>query len=67
MKAARKILVKLTPDFLQLTGYLLAKESSRCKRIEDLKVSDSVKKKAGEFVKKYMAKFGDVYKRSPSN
>jgi hypothetical protein len=53
--------------YFQLTGYLLAKESSRCKRIEDLKVSDSVKKKAGEFVKKYMAKFGEVYKRSPSN
>jgi histone-lysine N-methyltransferase SETD2 len=49
----------------QLTNYLLAKESSRCKRIEDLKFSDSVKKKSADYVKKYMAKFGDAYKRSP--
>jgi histone-lysine N-methyltransferase SETD2 len=52
---------------LQLTNYLLAKESNHCKRIEDLKVSESVKKKAADFVKKYMAKFGDVYKRSPTS
>ena len=52
--------------YFQLTTYLLAKESSRCKRIEDLKFSESVKKKSADYVKKYMAKFGGAYKRSPS-
>ena len=57
--------LKLFFSHFQLTTYLLTKESSRCKRIEDLKFSDSVKKKAADFVKKYMAKFGAVYKKSP--
>ena len=49
----------------QLTNYILTKEMKHCARIEDLKCSDSVKKKAAEFVKKYMSKFTDGYKRSP--
>ena len=50
---------------LQLTQYILQKELKQCRRIEDLKCSDSVKKKTAEFVKKYMSKFGEGYKRSP--
>ena len=36
-----------------------------CPRIEDLRFTESVKKKTAEFVRKYMLKFGDNYTRSP--
>lgn len=51
--------------FFQLTHYILTKELKHCPRIEDLKCSESVKKKTTEYVKKYMLKFGEAYKRSP--
>merc|ERR1712117_180696 len=61
--------IKTTEDFKhlakKLTQYILQKELKQCRRIEDLKCSDSVKKKTAEFVKKYMSKFGEGYKRSP--
>lgn len=49
----------------QLTQYIMQKELKHCTRIEDLKCSDSVKKKTAEFVRKYMSKFGEAYKKSP--
>merc|ERR1719300_1957118 len=49
----------------KLTNYILTKEMKHCARIEDLKCSDSVKRKAAGFVKKYMSKFNQGYKRSP--
>eukprot|EP00095_Tigriopus_kingsejongensis_P009226 maker-scaffold851_size88925-snap-gene-0.19 protein:Tk09226 transcript:maker-scaffold851_size88925-snap-gene-0.19-mRNA-1 annotation:"hypothetical protein D910_01074" len=49
----------------KLTHYIMSKEQKHCTRIEDLRCSDSVKKKTTEYVKKYMLKFGDAYKRSP--
>jgi histone-lysine N-methyltransferase SETD2 len=53
------------PPSFQLTQYILQKELKHCTRIEDLKCSDSVKKKTAEFVRKYMSKFAEGYKRSP--
>ena len=41
------------------------KELKNCARPEDLRCSDTVKKKTREFVKKYMSKFTEGYKRSP--
>lgn len=41
----------------------MLKELKHCDRIEDLECTDSVKSKAKEFVRKYMAKFGEVYQR----
>ncbi|XP_071745910.1 histone-lysine N-methyltransferase SETD2 [Lepeophtheirus salmonis] len=61
--------IKSVEDFKhlarKLTNFVMTKELKHCPKIEDLKCSESVKKKAAEFVKKYMSKFGDVYKRSP--
>lgn len=41
----------------------MLKEIKQCDTIEDLTVTDSVKIKAKEFVRKYMSKFGDTYQR----
>lgn len=41
----------------------MLKEIKQCDTIEDLTVTDSVKIKAKEFVRKYMSKFGAVYQR----
>merc|ERR1711993_114018 len=49
----------------KLTEYILLKELKHCPRIEDLRFTDSVRKKTAEFVRKYMLKFGETYKRSP--
>ena len=49
----------------QLTNYIMTKELKHCNRIEDLRCSESVKKKTTEYVRKYMLKFGENYKRSP--
>ena len=50
-------------DFFQLTHAVLDKELKHCRHHEDLEVNENVKFKAKEFVKKYMAKSGAVYKR----
>ena len=50
----------------QLTNYIMTKELKHCPRIEDLKCNERVKKKTSEYVRKYMPKFGEEYKRSPS-
>jgi len=66
---SQKAKIKSTEDFKhlakKLTEYILLKEMKHCPRIEDLRFTESTKKKAAEFVKKYMLKFGDTYKRSP--
>lgn len=41
----------------------MLKELKHCQNIEDLTCTESVKSKAKEFVKKYMAKFGETYLR----
>lgn len=43
----------------------MLKELKHCKDVNELECNDSVKQKAKEFVKKYMAKFGPVYRRPP--
>lgn len=49
----------------QLTHFVMLKELKHCRSVEELVVTDSVRSKAKMFVKKYMAKFGPVYKRPP--
>lgn len=49
----------------QLTHFVMLKELKHCRSVEELVVTDSVRSKAKTFVKKYMAKFGPVYKRPP--
>lgn len=41
----------------------MLKEIKQCDTIEELTVTESVKIKAKEFVRKYMSKFGEVYQR----
>lgn len=59
--------ITCTDDFKHLarkmTHFVLAKELKHCRNIQDLVVNDSVKHKAKDFIKKYMAKFGPAYKR----
>ncbi|KAL5276573.1 SETD2 family protein [Megaselia abdita] len=43
----------------KLTHYILTKESRHCG--SNLEVTDSVKNKTREYIKKYMVKYGDVY------
>lgn len=40
----------------------MVKELKHCKNIEDLSCSETVKHKAKDYVKKYMAKQGSVYR-----
>lgn len=49
----------------QLTHFVMLKELKHCSSVDELVVTDSVRSKAKMFVKKYMAKFGPVYKRPP--
>lgn len=51
--------------WFQLTHFVMLKELKHCRSVEELVVTDSVRSKAKMFVKKYMAKFGPVYKRPP--
>lgn len=41
----------------------MLKEIKQCDTIEELTVTESVKTKAKEFVRKYMSKFGTLYQR----
>lgn len=50
----------------KLTHFVMAKELKHCRNVEDLECNDNVKHKAKDFVKKYMAKFGPVFKKSAS-
>lgn len=49
---------------LQLTHFVMLKELKHCQSVDDLQCNDSVKVKARDFVKKYMAKFGPEYERA---
>ncbi|XP_004931047.3 histone-lysine N-methyltransferase SETD2 isoform X2 [Bombyx mori] len=61
--------ITCTADFKhlarKLTHFVMLKELKHCRSVEELVVTDSVRSKAKTFVKKYMAKFGPVYKRPP--
>jgi len=41
----------------------MLKELKHCRKVSDLTCNESVKHKAREYIKKYMAKFGELYKR----
>lgn len=46
----------------QLTHFVMIKELKYCESVgQTLVVTESVKNKSREFIKKYMAKYGDVY------
>ncbi|CAB3371601.1 Hypothetical predicted protein [Cloeon dipterum] len=47
----------------KLTNFVMLKELKHCRKVSDLSCNDSVKHKAREYIKKYMAKFGEVYCR----
>lgn len=36
------------------------------KKVDKLKISDSTKDKVAEYIRKYMSRFGEVYKRKPN-
>ncbi|CAH2231792.1 jg7204 [Pararge aegeria aegeria] len=59
--------ITCTADFKhlarKLTHFVMLKELKHCRSVEELIVTDSVRSKAKTFVKKYMVKFGPVYKR----
>ncbi|XP_053608282.1 histone-lysine N-methyltransferase SETD2 [Plodia interpunctella] len=61
--------ITCTADFKhlarKLTHFVMLKELKHCQSVEELIVTDSVRSKAKMFVKKYMAKFGPVYRRPP--
>lgn len=42
---------------------MLLKELKHCQNVEELSCNESVKVKAKDFIRKYMAKFGEVYLR----
>lgn len=46
----------------QLTHGVMNKELKYCKNPEDLECNENVKHKTKEYIKKYMQKFGAVYK-----
>ncbi|XP_034244995.1 histone-lysine N-methyltransferase SETD2 [Thrips palmi] len=47
----------------KLTHFVMLKELKHCRNVDDLECNDNVKHKARDFIKKYMAKFGEVYVR----
>jgi len=50
---------------LQINENVLLKEL-QLKKVDKLKISDSTKDKVAEYIKKYMSRFGEVYKRKSS-
>ncbi|XP_054709302.1 histone-lysine N-methyltransferase SETD2-like [Uloborus diversus] len=47
----------------KLTHFVMAKELKHCKSVEDLDCNDNVKHKARDYIYKYMAKYGKVYRK----
>ncbi|GIX75838.1 histone-lysine N-methyltransferase SETD2 [Caerostris extrusa] len=47
----------------KLTHVIMAKELKHCKSVEDLECNDNVKFKARDYIHKYMAKCGPIYKK----
>ncbi|XP_062602613.1 microtubule-associated protein futsch-like [Saccostrea cucullata] len=62
--------ISSTEDFKhlarKLTHHVMAKELKHCRHVEDLEVNENVKSKAKDYVKKYMGKFGSVYRKTGS-
>ncbi|XP_076088856.1 uncharacterized protein LOC143059261 isoform X2 [Mytilus galloprovincialis] len=50
----------------KLTHHVMSKELKHCRHVEDLEVNENVKSKAKDYVKKYMGKFGMIYRKSAS-
>jgi len=50
---------------LQINENVLLKEL-QLKKVDKLKISDSTKNKVSEYIRKYMSRFGEVYKRKPN-
>jgi histone-lysine N-methyltransferase SETD2 len=44
----------------------MSKELKHCRHVEDLEVNENVKAKAKDYVKKYMSKFGTMYRKTSS-
>lgn len=44
----------------------MAKELKHCRHVEDLEVNENVKAKAKDYVRKYMSRFGSLYKKTMS-
>lgn len=63
--------ITCTDDFKhlarKLTHFVMAKELKYCRNVEDLECNDNVKHKTKDFVKKYMIKFGPVYKKAATS
>lgn len=55
--------VQLFIFYFQLTFFVMLKELKHCNNVSLLEVTDSVKNKAREYIKKYMSKFGKTYIR----
>ncbi|XP_061707608.1 probable histone-lysine N-methyltransferase CG1716 isoform X2 [Cydia pomonella] len=59
--------ITCTADFKhlarKLTHFVMLKELKHCRSVDELVVTESVRSKAKEFVRKYMGKFGKVYRR----
>lgn len=49
-----------------MTHFVMAKELKHCKNIEDLDANDSVKLKAKDYIRKYMDRYGPVYRKEKS-
>ena len=47
----------------QFTHFVMQKELKHCRTVDDYVCSDLVKQKAKDFIRKYMKKFGPVYKK----
>lgn len=52
---------------VQLTYFVMLKELKYCIDVNLLEVTDSVKNKAREYIKKYMSKFGKLYIRDEND
>ncbi|XP_033101978.1 uncharacterized protein LOC117105068 isoform X2 [Anneissia japonica] len=49
----------------KLTHGIMAKELKHCKNMEDLEVNSNVKHKAKEYIRKYMGRYGSLYRKEP--
>lgn len=63
--------ITCTEDFKylarKLTHFVMVKELKQLHSIDALECSDSVKHKTRDFVRKYMSKYGSVFKRDPND
>ncbi|KAK7065809.1 Histone-lysine N-methyltransferase setd2 [Halocaridina rubra] len=51
----------------KLTHFVMIKELKQLHSVEDLECNDSVKYKTKDFVRKYMSKYGEEFKRDPTD